>query len=137
MLFPKKVKHRKWQKMSSDIKGVAQRGTTLAFGSHALKAQEGANISSAQIEACRRAITRTMQKGGKLWIRIFPDKPVTRKPSEVRMGKGKGDPVGFVAVVKKGRILFELDGVPDNIARKALRRAADKLPLKTKIISRK
>lgn len=136
MLYPKKVKYRKWQKGRHKKKGVSSRGTTLAFGSFGLQAQDTKWVSSAQIEAARRAMSRLMEKTGKIWIRIFPDKPITRRPPEVTMGGGKGDPVGFVVPVKPGRVLFELDGISAETAFKALRRASAKLPLKTKIISR-
>lgn len=114
----------------------ATRGIRLAFGSTGLKAEDAAEIDSRQIEAARKAIVRYIQKGGKMWIRIFPDKPITAKPPEVGMGKGKGDPAKYVAEVERGRILFEIDGIPDNDARKALKGAGAKLPVRTKIISR-
>ncbi|MEK7085161.1 MAG: 50S ribosomal protein L16 [Patescibacteria group bacterium] len=136
MLFPKKVKHRKWQRLRGQFKGTETRGTSLAFGSFGLKALEARRISAQQIEACRKAMTRYVQKGGKIWIRIFPDQPITQKPPEVTMGAGKGDPVGYVAVVKPGRVVFEIDGVAEDAAREALRRAAQKLPVKTKIVKR-
>ncbi|RME68070.1 MAG: 50S ribosomal protein L16 [Nitrospirae bacterium] len=134
MLMPKKVKYRKTQK--GRMKGKAYRGSTVAFGEFALKALEPGWITSRQIEAARVAITRKAKKGAKIWIRIFPDKPITRKPAETRMGKGKGNPEFWVAVVKPGRILYEVAGVPEDIAREALRLASNKLPVKTKIVSR-
>ena len=134
MLIPKKVKHRKHHRGS--MKGKAYRGSTLAFGSYGLKALKGSWISARQIEASRRAMTRFIQRGGKVWIRIFPDKPVTQKSGEVPMGSGKGAVDHFTAVVKPGRIIFEIDGVEDETAREALRRAGDKLCVPTKIISR-
>ncbi len=138
MLYPKKVKFRKWQRMGKNRNkpGVATRGTKLNFGSFGLKAEEEKWITSQQIEACRKAMTRYTQKSGRVWIRIFPDKPITRRPPEVTMGGGKGDPAGFVVPVKPGRILFEIDGLPENLAKEALRKAGAKLPIKTKIISR-
>jgi large subunit ribosomal protein L16 len=139
MLFPKKVKHRKWQtgrKHPDKMKRPDTRGITVAFGSFGLKAQGSARIRSNQIEAARKAITRTMSKTGKMWIRIFPDRPFTAKPAEVGMGKGKGDPQGYCFNTRPGRILFEVDGVSDEIAKEALRKAGAKLPLKTKVVSR-
>ena len=118
------------------MKGDAQRGSTIAFGSFALKAVEGQWITNRQIEAARIAVTRFMKREGQVWIRVFPDKPTTRKPAEVRMGKGKGAPDGWVAVVKPGRILFEAEGVTREVAEEALRLAAQKLPIKTKFIVR-
>ena len=132
MLQPKKTKHRKQQK--GKIKGNAQRGHQIAFGSFAIKSLDEGFITSRQIEAARIAATRHMKREGMLWIKIFPDKPITKKPLEVRMGKGKGAPEYFVAVVKPGRILFEVSGVSIDIAKEALRLAAQKLPLKTKFI---
>lgn len=134
MLLPKKVKHRKVQR--GKRRGKAYRGSTLSFGSHGLKALECGYVSNRQIEAARIAIQRHVKRGGKLWIRIFPDKPVTKKPAEVRMGKGKGAPEGWVAVIKPGRILFELDGVSDDIAKGALKRAGYKLAVKTDVVGR-
>jgi len=134
MLFPKKVKHRKWQKGRS--KGKETRGTELAFGSFGLKALEAKWLTARQIEAARRAMTRYVQRGGKIWIRVFPDKPVTKKGVEVPMGGRKGSVDHYVFPVRPGRILFEMDGVPAEMAREALRRASHKLPIKTKIISR-
>lgn len=137
-LFPKKVKFRKWQRgrKNPNKKQIATRGTKLAFGSFGLKADEPKWIKSNQIEAARRVMSRFVQKTGKIWIRIFPDKPITSKPAEVKMGKGKGDLAGYVAPVKIGTIIFEVDGMSEEIAREALRKAGAKLPLKTKIISR-
>ena len=132
MLQPKKTKYRK--SMKNPQTGNATRGTNIDFGKYAIKALEPAWISSRQIEAARRAMTRYIKRGGKIWIRIFPDKPVTKKPNEVRMGSGKGNLDHFVAVVKPGRILFEMDGVPQDIAKEALRLARHKLPIKTKFI---
>lgn len=136
MLFPKKVKYRKWQRLRGNANKIASRGTTVAFGSVGLQAEDAAEVDSRQIEAARKAITRFVQKGGKLWIRIFPDKPITAKPPEVGMGKGKGDPSKYVAEVGKGRILFEVDGIPEADARTALRRAGAKLPMRTKVVFR-
>ncbi|MDP3710404.1 MAG: 50S ribosomal protein L16 [bacterium] len=135
MLQPKKVKHRKWQKGSS--KGFETRGTELAFGAYGLKALEPRWINARQIEAARRAITNYIQRGGKVWIRIFPDKPVTKKPPEVTLGGGKGSVDHYVVSIKPGRILFEMDGVTEDIAQQALRLAAHKLPVKTVFIKRK
>jgi len=132
MLMPKRVKHRKV--MRGRMSGVAQRGATVAFGEFGLKALESAKITSRQIEAARVAINRKVKRGGKLWIRIFPDFPFTKKAAETRMGKGKGNPEGFVARVKPGRILFEIAGVDEEMAKQALESASHKLPLKTKII---
>ncbi|ARM31603.1 50S ribosomal protein L16 [Prosthecochloris sp. HL-130-GSB] len=134
MLMPKRVKHRKV--MRGKMKGNAGRGTTVTFGSYALKALEPAWITSRQIEAARVAMNRYMKRDGKIWIRIFPDKPVTKKPAETRMGSGKGNPEFWVAVVKPGRIMFEADGVPQDVATEAFRLAAKKLPIKTKFIVR-
>lgn len=135
MLQPKKTKYRKQQK--GRMKGNAQKGTQLAFGSFGIKALESAWITGRQIEAARQAITRHMKREGQIWIRIFPDKPITKKPAEVRMGKGKGTPEGFVAPVTPGRIIFEADGVPLDVAKEALRLGAHKLPIKTKFIVRR
>ena len=132
MLMPKRVKHRKV--MRGRMTGVAQRGATVAFGEYGLKAIESAKITSRQIEAARVAINRKVKRGGKLWIRIFPDFPFTKKAAETRMGKGKGNPEGFVARVKPGRILFEIAGVDEEMAKQALESASHKLPLKTKIV---
>ncbi len=135
MLQPKRTKHRKTFK--GRMKGNAQRGATIAFGSYAIKSLESVWMTSRQIEAARIAATRYMKREGQLWIRVFPDKPVTKKPLEVRMGKGKGAPEYWAAVVKPGRIIFELDGVAPEIAKEALRLAAQKLPVKTKFVTRK
>jgi large subunit ribosomal protein L16 len=134
MLQPKRTKYRKQQK--GKIKGNATRGHSLAFGSFAIKSMDECFITSRQLEAARVALTRYMKREGKVWIRIFPDKPLTRKPAEVRMGKGKGAPELWVAVIKPGRILFEAEGVPLAVAEEALRLAAQKLPCKTKFIVR-
>lgn len=134
MLYPKKVKYRKMQK--GRTKGVAHRGAEIAFGDFALKAMEPKWISSRQIEASRRAIIRYLRKGGKLWIRIFPDKPITRKGVEVPMGGGKGTVEFYAYPIKKGRIIFELAGIDEEIARDAFKEASDKLPIKTKFIKR-
>jgi large subunit ribosomal protein L16 len=138
MLFPKKVKHRKWQTMRRNPKraGMETRGTTLAFGSFGLKATTGARIGSQQIEAARRAISRTISKTGRVWIRIFPDRPYTAKAAEVGMGKGKGDLQGYVFETRPGRVLFEVDGVSELVAREALRKGGSKLPVKTRVITR-
>ncbi|MBU1179201.1 50S ribosomal protein L16 [Patescibacteria group bacterium] len=138
MLFPKKVKYRKWHRLRKDVskKCVASKGTKVSFGSFGLQAEQAGEITSNQIEAARRALTRFIQKTGKVWIRIFPHKPITKKPPEVGMGKGKGDPVGFVSEIKPGKILFELDGVSEEVAKGAFRRASSKLPVKTKFVSR-
>ena len=135
MLQPKRTKFRKKQK--GRVKGLAQRGHQIAFGSFGIKALEAGWITSRQIEASRIAITRAMKREGQVWIRIFPDKPVTKKPAEVRMGKGKGSPEYWVATVKPGTILFESDGVNEEIARESLRLAANKLPIKTKFVIRR
>ena len=135
MLQPKKTKYRKSQK--GRMKGNAQRGALINFGSYGIKALQESFITSRQIEAARIAATRYMKREGQLWIRIFPDKVLTKKPAEVRMGKGKGAPEYWVAVVKPGRVLFECDGVPFNVAQEALRLAAQKLPIKTKFIKRR
>lgn len=134
MLQPKKVKHRKWFKGRS--KGVETRGTELAFGSFGLKAEEAHWLTARQIEAARRAITHHIQRGGKVWIRVFPDKPVTRKPPEVTLGGGKGAVDHYVFAIRPGRILFEMDGVTLEVAKEALRRAAAKLPVKTRLVSK-
>jgi large subunit ribosomal protein L16 len=135
MLQPKKTKFRRQQK--GKMKGIAQRGHELAFGSFAIKALECSWITGRQIEAARQAVTRYMKREGQIWIRIFPDKPITKKPAEVRMGKGKGAPEGFVAPITPGRIIIEADGVPLEIAQEALRLAAQKLPIQTKFIVRR
>jgi len=134
MLVPKRVKHRK--QMRGRRKGKAYTGSTVAFGEFGLQALEPAWITNRQIEAARVAITRFIKRGGKMWIRIFPDKPVTVKPAETRMGKGKGAPEFWVAVVKPGRVLFELEGISNDLARKAMRLGASKLPIKTKFVER-
>ena len=139
MLFPKKVKHRKWQTQRLSEKRLNRpdtRGITMAFGSFALKALTPARVTSNQIEAARKVLTRATAKTGKLWIRIFPDRPVTAKPAEVGMGSGKGDPKHYVFQVRPGRVLFEMDGVAEPIARAHLRQAGMKLPVKTAIIKR-
>ncbi len=135
MLQPKKTKYRKMQK--GKMKGNSQRGNQLAFGSFGIKSLESAWITGRQIEAARQAVTRYMKREGQIWIRIFPDKPITKKPAEVRMGKGKGAPEYFVARVTPGRILFETEGVPLDIAKEALRLAAQKLPITTKFVVRR
>jgi len=134
MLAPKKVKHRKQQK--GRMRGIAYRGSNLDFGSFGLKAAECGWISSRQIEAARVALIRHIKRGGKLWIRIFPDKPITKKPAETRMGKGKGSPEYWVAVVKPGRILYEMEGVNESVAKEAFRLAAHKLPIRTTFVMR-
>ncbi len=139
MLFPKKVKHRKWQngrKSEEKLARPESRGTKVSFGTYGLKAITPHRITSNQIEAARKVLTRVTGKGGKLWIRIFPDRPVTQKAAGLKMGKGKGDPQYFVFEVRPGRVMFELDGVEDSIARDAMRRAGQKLPLKTTIVTR-
>jgi large subunit ribosomal protein L16 len=133
MLMPKRTKYRKQQR--GRMRGKAQKGSTIAFGEHALKSLEAGKISSKQIEAARVAINREVKRGGKLWIRIFPDYPFTKKPAETRMGKGKGNPEAWEAIIKPGRVLFELAGVDFEMARKALELAARKLPVLTKIIT--
>jgi large subunit ribosomal protein L16 len=135
MLMPKRVKYRKQQR--GRRAGIATRGSTLAFGQYGLKALEAAWITNRQIEAARRAMTRYVKRGGKVWIRVFPDKPITAKPAETRMGKGKGAPEGWVAVVKPGRILYEMEGIPEVEAKEAMRLAAMKLPIATRFVSRK
>ncbi len=135
MLQPKRSKHRKAQK--GRIRNVAKRGTTLSFGTFGLKAMEPIWLTNRQIEAARQAMTRAMKREGNVWIRVFPDKPITRKPAEVRMGKGKGNPEYWAAVVEPGRILFEADGVTEQVAKDAMLLAAAKLPIKTKFIIRR
>jgi large subunit ribosomal protein L16 len=135
MLQPKRTKHRKAQK--GRIRAVAKRGSTIAFGSYALKSLEGIWLTNRQLEAARQALTRAMKREGNVWIRVFPDKPITKKPLEVRMGKGKGNPEYWAAVIEPGRILFEADGVPMAVAKEALELAAQKLPVKTKFIVRR
>lgn len=134
MLQPKRIKYRKQQKPK--LKSMANRGSTIAFGSYALKTLDGGRITNRQIESARIAMTRHMKREGQVWIRIFPDRPITRKPQEVRMGKGKGSLDHYVAIVEPGRIMFELDGVPQDVAFEALRLAAQKLPVLTKITVR-
>lgn len=134
MLSPRRTKFRKQHR--GRMRGMAYRGNTLNFGDYALQATEPSWITSRQIEAARRAMTRYVKRGGKIWIRIFPDKPVTMRPAETRMGSGKGSPEFWVAVVKPGRIMFEMSGVDESIAREAMRLAAQKLPIKTKFITR-
>ncbi|BDV44259.1 50S ribosomal protein L16 [Geotalea uraniireducens] len=135
MLMPKRVKHRK--QMKGRMKGAPLRGTNLDFGEFGLQATECGWLDSRQIEAARIAMTRYIKRGGKIWIRIFPDKPLTSKPAETRMGKGKGSPDSWVCVIKPGRVLYEMEGVTEEVAREAFRLAAHKLPLGTKFISRK
>lgn len=136
MLTPKKIKHRKWQKGRSINRKIETRGASLAYGNFGLKAQTGAWLNGRQIEAARRAISNFIKREGKVWIRIFPDKPITQKPPEVTMGGGKGDVKEFVFPVRPGRILFEMDGVAPGIAKEALRLAGHKLPVKTKIVTK-
>jgi large subunit ribosomal protein L16 len=134
MLAPKRVKYRKMQK--GRMKGTAQRGNKVSFGEYGLQAIEPAWITNRQIEAARVAMTRHIKRGGKVWIRIFPDKPITQKPAETRMGKGKGNPEAWVAPVRPGRVMFELEGVPETVARRAMDLAAAKLPIKTRFVVR-
>jgi large subunit ribosomal protein L16 len=134
MLMPKKVKYRKQQR--GRMRGTAWRGSAVAFGDYGLKALEPCWLTDRQIEAARVAMTRFVKRGGKVWVRVFPDKPITKKPLETRMGKGKGAPEGWVCVIKPGRILFEMEGVPRETAVEAMRLASNKLPLKTKFVSR-
>jgi large subunit ribosomal protein L16 len=134
MLAPKRVKYRKM--MKGRTRGHATRGATVAFGHFGLQSTEPGWITNRQIEAARVTLTRTMKRGGKIWIRIFPDKPITKKPAETRMGKGKGNPEGWVAVVKPGRVMFELEGVDEKVAREALKLAAAKLPVATRFVAR-
>jgi large subunit ribosomal protein L16 len=134
MLMPSKVKYRKQQRGRRS--GKAQSGSTISFGDFGLKVLESGWLTARQIEASRVAMTRSVKRGGKIWIRVFPDKPITKKPTEVRMGKGKGSPEAWVAVVKPGRILFEMEGVEEGVAREAMRLASHKLPLKTKFVTR-
>jgi len=134
MLAPKRVKHRKTHK--GKMRGKATRGNRVSFGEYGLQAQEASWITNRQIEAARVAMTRHIKRGGKVWIRIFPDKPITQKPAETRMGKGKGNPEGWVAVVKPGRIMFELEGVSEEMAQRAMELAAAKLPIKTRFVVR-
>jgi len=134
MLQPKKVKYRK--QMKGRIRGAATRGATVAFGDYGLQVIESGKVSARQIEAARIAMTRHVKRGGKIWIRVFPDKPITKKPAETRMGKGKGNVEDWVAVVRRGRVLYEMEGVTREIASQALRLAAHKLPLATRIVAR-
>lgn len=134
MLLPKKVKYRKQQR--GRMKGKAWRGSDLSFGDFGLKVLECGYITDRQIEASRIAMTRFIKRGGKVWLRLFPDKPITKKPAETRMGKGKGNPEGWVAVVKPGRVLFEVDGIDETLARKALALAQAKLPVRTAVVKR-
>jgi large subunit ribosomal protein L16 len=134
MLSPKKVKYRKQQK--GRMRGLAYRGATLTFGEFGLQAMECGRMTAQQIEAARVAMTRHVKRGGKVWIRIFPDKPITKKPAETRMGKGKGPPEGWVAVVRPGRILYEMEGVSSELAREALRLASHKIPFRTRVVVR-
>ena len=134
MLMPKKVKFRKVQR--GRMKGKAWRGSSIAFGEYALKAMDCGWITSRQIEAARIAMTRFIKRGGKVWIRLFPDKPITKKPAETRMGKGKGAPEEWVAVIRPGKVLFEMEGVALDIAQQAMRLAAHKIPMKTKFVAR-
>ncbi len=140
MLFPKKVKHRKWSTMrmhpDKEAAHADTRGTKVSFGSFGLKAIKYARVTSNQIEAARKVMTRYATKTGKVWVRIFPDHPYTAKPAEVKMGKGKGDLVGFIVEIKPGRVMFEIDGVDEKIAHEALRKAGTKLPVKTKVVAR-
>jgi large subunit ribosomal protein L16 len=135
MLQPKRTKFRRQQK--GRVKGIAQRGHTISFGSFALKSMEPGRITARQLEAARVAVTRAMKREGQVWIRIFPDKPITKKPAEVRMGKGKGAPEYWVAAVKPGTIMFESSGIPLELARESMRLAAQKLPVKTQFVVRK
>ncbi|MBI2507005.1 MAG: 50S ribosomal protein L16 [Candidatus Niyogibacteria bacterium] len=137
MLFPKKVKHRKWQRLRGSELGFSDRGSDVSFGSYGLKAVESGQVPAKQIEAGRKAISRYVQKGGKMWIRIFPDRPKTEKPPEVGMGAGKGDPTGYFALVHAGRVIFEIDGLNEEDAHEALRKAGAKIGLKTKFVKRK
>ncbi|HDL89843.1 MAG TPA: 50S ribosomal protein L16 [Thermodesulforhabdus norvegica] len=134
MLAPKRVKYRKRQK--GRMKGTAYRGNKVSFGDYGLKALECGWLTAKQIEAARIAITRHIKRGGKVWIRVFPDKPITKKPAETRMGKGKGSPEGWVAVIKPGRILYEIQGVSEEVAREAFRLASHKLPIATRFVTR-
>lgn len=137
-LIPKKVKYRKWHTFRKNPKkvGVSTRGSTIAFGSYGLKAVTPARIKSNQIEAARKVLSRELGKNGRVWIRIFPDMPYTQKPPEVKLGKGKGDPQGYQVPVKGGRLIFEVDGVTEAVARESIRKAGTKLPLRTKFVAR-
>ena len=134
MLSPKRVKHRKVQK--GRMTGLAYRGSEVSFGDYGLQATACGRVTSRQIEAARIAMTRHVKRGGKVWIRVFPDKPISKKPAETRMGKGKGGPEFWVAIVKPGRVMYELDGVPEDVAKEAFRRAGHKLPLSTRFVKR-
>ena len=134
MLAPKRIKYRK--KHKGKMRGISRRGNRVSFGDYGLQAVESAWISNRQIESARVAMTRHIKRGGKVWIRIFPDKPVTSKPAETRMCKGKGNPEGWVAVVKPGRMMFEMEGVGEEVARRAMQLASDKLPIKTRFVAR-
>ncbi len=138
MLFPKKVKHRKWQtdRVNPKKLGVATRGVDVNFGSYGLKATSAYRMTSNQIESARKVISRTLGKTGRMWIRVFPDRPYTQKAAEVPMGKGKGDPSGFCVEIKPGRVLFEVDGVTEEIAKEALIKAGKKLPVSVRVVSR-
>ncbi len=138
MLVPKKVKHRKWQRARAKVENLGSdtRGTSISFGSYGIKATASARVMSNQIESARKAMTRALGKTGRVWIRIFPDRPVTKKPPEMGMGKGKGDLHGYCFEVRPGRVIFEVDGVDEKVAREALRKAGTKLPVKTKVVSR-
>ena len=138
MLFPKKVKHRKWQSNRWNVKRkrTESRGTTLAYGSYGLKAETADRITSNQLEAARRVLSRNVGKTGRVWIRVFPDRPFTQKGAEVPMGKGKGDPAGYVAEVLPGRILFEIDGVTAAVAKEAIRKAGSKVSVRSRMVSR-
>lgn len=136
MLAPKKVKHRKQMKQARHLRGVETRGTELAFGDYGLMCIDSAWITNREIEAARIAMTRFIKRGGKIWIRIFPDKPVTKKPAEVRMGNGKGAPEYWVAVVRAGRVMYEISGVTEDVAKEAFRLAGNKLSVKTKFVKR-
>jgi large subunit ribosomal protein L16 len=136
MLYPKKVKHRKWHKGRRKGKGLATRGSNLVFGSYGMKSLETKLVSSRQIEAARRAIIRYLKKGGKLWVRVFPDKPITQKGTEVPMGGGKGSVDHYAVAVKPGRMIFELEGVSEETAKDAFRKASDKLPIKSRFIKK-
>lgn len=134
MLMPKKIKHRKQH--LGKIRGKASRGSAVCFGDYGLKAKEGGRLTNKQIEAARIAMTRCIKRGGKIWIRIFPDRPTTKKPAETRMGKGKGAPEGWVAIVRPGKILYEMEGVEESLAREAMRLASHKLPIRTRFVVR-
>ena len=138
MLLPKKVKYRKWHTMRRNPNrvGLATRGTTISFGSFGLKATTAGRVKSQQIEAARKVLSRAMGKSGKIWIRIFPDMPYTQKPAEVKLGKGKGDLAGYVVPILPGRVMFEIDGVEEAMAREGLRKAGTKLPVKSKVVAR-